>query len=167
MTSRVLGLVTSGAGGVERWFRTGLAAPAVERGWRLAVTLTPTAARWLGEAGELDPLAELTDLPVRWTSRLPSEPKPHPPPHCFVFAPATANSVVKLALGISDNQALTVLCEAMGLPDVPVIVQPQSNEAQRRHPAWAGHLATLRAAGVRRVAEGGPEPVLAELDRLG
>ncbi|WNV84215.1 flavoprotein [Umezawaea sp. Da 62-37] len=165
MTGGVLGLITSGAGGVERWFRTGLAAPAVERGWRLAVTLTPTAARWLDEAGELEPLAGLTDLPVRWTSRLPSEPKPHPPPDCFVFAAATANSVVKLALGISDNQALTVLCEAMGLPDVPVIVQPQSNEAQRRHPAWAGHLATLEEAGVLLVPEGGPGPVLVALDR--
>jgi flavoprotein len=167
VNGRVLGLITSGAGGVERWFRTGLAAPAVERGWRLAVTLTPTAARWLDEAGELEPLAALTDLPVRWTSRLPGEPKPHPPPDCFVFAPATANSVVKLALGISDNQALTVLCEALGLPDVPVLVQPQSNEAQRRHPAWAGHLETLRSAGVLIVPEGGPEPVLAGLDRIG
>jgi hypothetical protein len=151
---------------MERWFRTGLAGPAVDRGWRLAVTLTPTAALWLASAGELDLLASLTDLPVRSTSRLPSEPKPHPPPDCFVFAPATANSVAKLALGIADNQALTVLCEALGSPDVPVIVQPQSNEAQVRHPAWSGHLATLRSAGVRIVASGGPEPVLAELDRV-
>jgi hypothetical protein len=151
---------------MERWFRTGLAAPAVDRGWRLAITLTPTAALWLASAGELEPLASLTDLPVRSTSRLPSEPKPHPPPDCFVFAPATANSVAKLALGIADNQALTVLCEALGFPDVPVIVQPQSNEIQVRHPAWQGHLATLRAAGVRIVEPGGPDPVLAELDRV-
>jgi len=162
----VLGVVASGGGGVERWLRAGLAAPAAERGWRLAITLTPTAARWLAEAGELDRLAELTDLPVRSTSRLPAEPKPHPVPDAFVFAPATANSVAKLALGIADNQALTVLCEALGLPDVPVLVQPQLNDAQARHPAWAGHLATLRAAKVRLVAQGGPEPVLLELDDM-
>lgn len=163
---RVLGLVASGGGGVERWLRSGLAAPAAERGWRLAITLTPTAARWLAEAGELDRLAELTDLPVRSTSRLPAEPKPHPVPDAFVFAPATANSVAKLALGIADNQALTVMCEALGLPGVPVLVQPQLNDAQSRHPAWEGHLETLRAAAVRLVPPTGPEPVLLELDDI-
>jgi hypothetical protein len=149
---------------MERWFRTGLAAPAADRGWRLAITLTPTAALWL--TSELSALSSLTDLPVRSTARLPTEPKPHPVPDCFVFAPATAGSVAKLALGIADNQALTVLCEALGMPDVPVIVQPQANEAQTRHPAWSGHLAVLRSAGVRIVASGGPDPVLAELDQV-
>ncbi|WP_199444200.1 flavoprotein [Umezawaea beigongshangensis] len=165
MSGGVLGLVASGAGGVERWFRGGLAEPAAARGWRLAITLTPAAARWLEAAGELDALRACTDLPVRWTSRLPSEPKPHPVPDVFVFAPATANSVAKLALGLADNQALTVVCEALGMPDVPVVVQPRAGEAQRRHPAWAGHLATLRSAGVHLVEASGPEAVLDHLDR--
>jgi hypothetical protein len=163
----VLGLVASGAGGVERWLRGGLAEPAAARGWRLAITLTPTAARWLEAAGELAALRATTDLPVRWTSRLPAEPKPHPVPDVFVFAPATANSVAKLALGVADNQALTVVGEALGMPGVPVVVQPQAGEAQRRHPAWSGHLATLRGAGVRLVDEPGPEAVLRALDALG
>ncbi|WP_433262593.1 flavoprotein [Actinosynnema sp. CS-041913] len=155
----VLGLVASGAGGVERWFRTGLAEPLARQGWRLAVTLTPTAARWLEP--EVAGLAALTDLPVRWTSRLPTEPKPHPVPDAFVFAPATLNSIAKLALGMGDNQALTVLCEALGRR-APMVVLTRVGDEQSHHPAYRGHLAVLRAAGAR-VIGGGPEDVLREL----
>jgi phosphopantothenoylcysteine synthetase/decarboxylase len=61
--------------------------------------------------------------------------------------PATANSTAKLALGIADNQALTVLCEAVG-GTPQVVVCPQLSDDQARHPAWAGHVRTLRDAGV-------------------
>ena len=149
---RTLGLVASGGGGMEARLRVEVAEPAVRRGWRLAITLTPTAARWLDAAGELDRLRALTELPVRSTSRLPTEPKPYPMPDAFLFVPATANSVAKLALGIADNQALTALGEALGA-GVIMVVRPQADENQRRHPAFAGHLKTLREAGVR-VADG-------------
>jgi 2-polyprenyl-6-methoxyphenol hydroxylase-like FAD-dependent oxidoreductase len=143
--------------------RAELAEPAAARGWRLAITLTPTAWRWLDAAGELDRLRALTELPVRSESRLPAQPKPYPLPDAFLFVPASANSVAKLALGIADNQALTALGEALGTPGVPVLVHPQADETQRRHPAFAGHLATLRAAGVI-IADGPPgepwEPLL-------
>lgn len=148
----VLGVVASAASGVEQRLRAELVAPAVRRGWRVAITLTPTAAKWLADNGELDRLTELSDLPVRSTSRLPHQPKPHPVPDCFLFAPATANSVAKLALGIADNQALTVLCEALGTPGLPVVLHPRANQAHVAHPAYAGHLAVLAAAGVRIVS---------------
>jgi hypothetical protein len=67
----------------------------------------------------------------------------------YVVAPATANTVAKLALGISDNQALTQINEAITV--VPVIVFPRVNAAHARHPAWEGHLATLRRAGVELI----------------
>jgi hypothetical protein len=134
--------------GIDQRLCAEIAGPAVERGWRLAVTLTPTAERWLRASGEYDRLTALTDLPVRSTSRLPGEPRPHPDPEHFLFAPASANSTAKLALGIADNQALTVLCEAVG--GTPrVVVCPQLSDPQARHPAWAGHVRTLRDAGVR------------------
>ncbi|MFI9816720.1 flavoprotein [Saccharothrix variisporea] len=155
----MLGLVASAAGGVETWLRSGLAEPLAAAGWRLAITLTPTVARWLEP--QLDALRALTDLPVRWTSRLPSEPKPHPVPDAFVFAPATLNSIAKLALGIGDNQALTVLGEALGRR-APMVVLAQVGPDQSHHPAYSGHLTVLRGAGVR-VVSGGPEEVLKEL----
>ncbi|MFE2757535.1 flavoprotein [Actinosynnema sp. NPDC059335] len=156
----MLGLVASAAGGVERWLVDGLARPLARR-WRLAVTLTPSVARWLEP--QVAALQALTDLPVRWTSRLPTEPKPHPVPDAFVFAPATANSLAKLALGIGDNQALTVLCEALGRR-TPMVLLPQFSDDQAAHPAFAGHLTVLRAAGVVLASDHGS--VIRELDRL-
>ncbi|PRX46065.1 flavoprotein [Prauserella shujinwangii] len=147
--SRVLGLVAASCGGVETRFRTELAAPAAARGWRLAITLTPVTARWLAATGELDRLRELTDLEVRSAPRLPGEPRPHPDPGVFLFAPATANSVAKLALGLADNQALTVLGDALGEDGVTVVVGYQVRDSRFRHPAWQGHLAALADAGVR------------------
>ncbi|GAA3746985.1 flavoprotein [Streptomyces tremellae] len=146
----VLGVVGTGAGGVET-LRTGLVEPALARGWRVAVTLTPTAGRWLRATGEADRLARLTGLPVRDAPRLPGEARPHPDADCYVVAPATANTVAKLALGIADNQALTQLGEALGIPAVPVVVFPKINTAHARHPAWQGHITTLREAGVHLV----------------
>ncbi|RZS29816.1 flavoprotein [Herbihabitans rhizosphaerae] len=155
-TRLILGLVSSACYGVDTRLRRELAEPAAARGWRLAITLTPTATRWLSANGELDRLAELTDLPVRSEPRLPSEPKPYRTPDAFVFAPASANSVAKLALGIADNQALTALMEAVGAQGIPVVVRPQADPAQRGHPAWRRHLVTLREAGVY-LDDGAPE----------
>ena len=131
---------------MEARLRVEVVEPAVRRGWRLAITLTPTAARWLDAAGELDRLRALTELPVRSTSRLPSEPKPYPMPDAFLFVPATANSLAKLALGIADNQALTVLCENIGT--TPMIVFPRINAAHARQPNWNTHLNSLRSVGI-------------------
>ncbi|HKS46768.1 MAG TPA: flavoprotein [Amycolatopsis sp.] len=147
--SRVLGLVASSCGGLDARFRTEIAEPAAERGWRLAITLTPTAARWLDAAGEIAKLQDLTDLEVRSTSRLPTQPRPHPDPTVFLFAPATANSVAKLALGIADNQALTVLGDALGDPAVTIVVGYSVRDPRAGHPAWRGHLDALHSAGVR------------------
>jgi hypothetical protein len=149
---------------VDRRLVDEIARPAVDRGWRLAVTLTPTAERWLAASGELDRLAELTDLPVRSTSRLPSEPRPHPDPAHFLFVPASASSTAKLALGIADNQALTVMCEAIGA--VQVVVCPQLSTAQARHPAWAGHLKALAGAGVQLRPVHPDQPWTSVLDAL-
>ncbi|WP_307126584.1 flavoprotein [Streptomyces sp. B1I3] len=136
--------------GVER-LRTGLVEPAIALGWQVAVTLTPSAGRWLRANGEWDRLEALTGLPVRDAPRLPAEPRPHPVADCYVVAPASANYVAKLATGIADNQALTQVSEALGTLGLPVVVFPRINTAHARHPAWEGHIETLRNAGVELV----------------
>ncbi|WP_218609873.1 flavoprotein [Pseudonocardia sp. KRD291] len=146
----VVGLVASAVGGVET-IRSGFVLPALDRGWRVAVTLTPTAGQWLDESGEIAELEAVTGLPVRVAPRQPGEQSPHPPVICYVVAPASANTVAKLALGIADNQALTTVCEAIGNPEVPVAVFPRVNAAHARHPAWAGHLSALRAGDVHLI----------------
>jgi len=146
----VLGVIGSGAGGVEQ-LRAELVEPAQQRGWNVAVTLTPTAASWLEESGELTKLEAAVELPVRVQPRMPHEKSRHPPVACYVVAPASANTVAKLALGLMDNQALTTVCEAIGGQVVPVVVFPRVNAAHARQPAWRGHLDALRAAGVHLI----------------
>jgi hypothetical protein len=146
----VLGIVGSGAGGVEN-LRTGLVELAHEGGWSIAVSLTPTAASWLEENGELAKLEAATGLPVRVQPRMPHEKSPHPPVTCYVVAPASANTVAKLALGLMDNQALSTVCEAIGGQAVPVVVFPRVNLGHVRQPAWNRHLDALRSAGVHLV----------------
>ncbi|WP_406100119.1 flavoprotein [Streptomyces canus] len=148
----VLGVVGSAAGGVEA-VRTGLVEPAMERGWQVAVTLTPTAGQWLRLSGEVERLEKLTGLPVRDEPRLPGEARPHPPIDCYVVAPASANMVAKLAVGLMDNQALTQVGEAIGTLALPVVVFPRVNAAHARHPAWQHHIETLKAAGVRIISD--------------
>ncbi|WP_298455857.1 flavoprotein [uncultured Cellulomonas sp.] len=139
-------VVAAGAGGVQS-VRTGLVEPLLRDGHTVAVTLTPTAGAWLTDVGERRLLQEATGLPVRDRPRLPSAPSPHPPIDVYVAAPMTAGSTAKLALGLGDNQALTVLTEAIGTA-APLVLFPCINAAHARHPAWPGHLATLASAGV-------------------
>ncbi|MFF3514785.1 flavoprotein [Streptomyces sp. NPDC002573] len=146
----MLGVVGAAAGGVEA-LRTGLVEPAMDRGWRVAVTLTPTAGQWLRMSGEAERLEKLTGLPVRDEPRLPREARPHPPVDCYVVAPASANMVAKLATGLMDNQALTQVSEAIGTLGLPVVVFPRVNAAHARHPAWQGHIDALRAGAVHLV----------------
>ena len=145
---RVIGVVGCSAGGLEG-LCSELVEPLIQGSFAVAVTLTPTAAYWLGELGELEHLERVTGLPVRSQPRLPNEQSPHPTVDAFVVAPATANSVAKLALGVSDNQALTQLNEAIGI--VPIVLFPRVNAAHARHPAWDGHVKALRRAGVHLV----------------
>lgn len=142
-----MAVVGSAAGGLEQ-LAEALVRPLLDRGHQVPVIVTPSAARWLTAEGT-ESLERLTGFTVRFEPRLPSTPRPHPQPDVLVAAPATANTVAKLALGIADNQALTVLCENLTVR--PTVVFPRINAAHARHPAWDGHLTALRSAGVRLI----------------
>ncbi|MCP3799219.1 flavoprotein [Allokutzneria sp. A3M-2-11 16] len=161
---RVLGLMCSATFSVLD-VRERVVEPAVQLGWRVAITLTPNAFTWFEAAGEVEVLRELTGLPVRGASRLPTEPRPHPVVDCYLWAPASANSVAKLALGLGDNQALTTVSEAIGSA-TPVVVLPQVSEAHTRHPAWDGHIAALRAGGVELVPDLAWDLALERVERV-
>jgi phosphopantothenoylcysteine synthetase/decarboxylase len=88
-------------------------------------------------------IEEASGFPVRVDPRSPHERSPHPSVDCYLVAPASANTVAKLALGIADNQALTQVHEAIGIRDLPVVVFPRVNAAHARHPSWNSHLDTL------------------------
>jgi phosphopantothenoylcysteine synthetase/decarboxylase len=146
--STVIAIVGCAAGGVEH-LRDEVVEPLLTLGHTVTLTLTPAAARWLQHNGEAARIAAATGYPVRSAGRLPHEPSPHPPADVLLVAPATANSVAKIALGIADSQALTVVNESLGV--MPAVLFPRVNAAHARHPAWTGHLQMLRAAGVHLV----------------
>jgi hypothetical protein len=144
----VVAVVACAAGGLES-LAEGLVRPLLDLGHEVTITATPIAHRWLLDSEDDEKIRSLTGYEVRSDPRLPTERSPHPAPDVIVCAPATANTVAKLALGIADNQALTLLCENVATK--PLVVFPRINAGHARHPAWAGHLAALRSAGVSLV----------------
>jgi len=63
----------------------------------------------------------------------------------LLVAPATANTIAKLALGIADN-ALTCIALALN-PQARVLVAPAMNGKMWLHPATRQNVATLTARG--------------------
>ena len=93
--------------------------------------------------------------------------RPRPPRGVVLFAPCSFNSLNKLAHGIADNLALSVVAEAIGR-DTPVIVGPSLNQPLLKHPVAQASLKTLAAWRVTIVppVDEGEGPRLAPTTRL-
>jgi phosphopantothenoylcysteine decarboxylase / phosphopantothenate---cysteine ligase len=65
----------------------------------------------------------------------------------LVVAPATANILAKMASGLADDLASTVLLAT----DKPVLVAPAMNVRMWLHPATQANMATLRGRGVLEI----------------
>ena len=68
--------------------------------------------------------------------------RPRPPRGVVLFAPCSFNSLNKLAHGIADSLALSVVAEAIGR-GTPVIVGPSLNQPLLDHPVAQESLRTL------------------------
>jgi phosphopantothenoylcysteine synthetase/decarboxylase len=112
-------------------------------GWDVCVVMTPDGTKFVDSA----PLARLTGHPVRVQYKHPDEPDVLPPPDAFVIAPATFNTINKLAAGISDTLALGLVNEGIG-KGLPVIAVPWPNVDLACHPAFQRSVALLRKWGV-------------------
>src|SRR5437763_557355 len=73
--------------------------------------------------------------------------RPRPPRGVVLFAPCSFNSLNKLAHGVADNLALSVVAEAIGR-GTPVIVGPSLNAPLLANPAAQASLKTLTSWGV-------------------
>ena len=73
--------------------------------------------------------------------------RPRPPRGVVLFAPCSFNSLNKLARGIADNLALSVVAEAIGR-GTPVIVGPSLNAPLLNHPEAQASLKKLPGWGV-------------------
>jgi phosphopantothenoylcysteine synthetase/decarboxylase len=93
--------------------------------------------------------------------------RPRPPRGVVLFAPCSFNSLNKLAHGIADNLALSVVAEAIGR-GTPVIVGPSLNQPLLDHPEAQASLRKLPSWGVTIVppVDTGEGPRLAPTEAL-
>jgi len=113
-----------------------------------------------------DALRFITALPFKTLSRNPvvtdlyDEEEGWKPTHIkladeaslLLIAPATANTIAKLALGIADD-ALTCIALALN-PKAKILIAPAMNGKMWLHPATQQNVATLKSRGAEFI---GPE----------
>jgi phosphopantothenoylcysteine decarboxylase/phosphopantothenate--cysteine ligase len=131
---------------------------ATKAGHAVRVVQTPTSEQFVGKAS----FAGLTGAPVLTDEfeRDPARgafPDQQPPEHdplshlelvrnadAFLIAPASANTIAKLANGLADN----LLTSAALAATCPVLVAPAMNNAMYENAATQANLDTLRARGI-------------------
>jgi phosphopantothenoylcysteine decarboxylase / phosphopantothenate---cysteine ligase len=160
------------SGGIAAYKALELARLAIKGGHAVRVIQTEASTRFVGTAS----FAAITGAPVLLTEwepdplrgAFPGDPAPAHAPlshlelveraDAFVIAPASANTVAKLAAGLADNllTAAALACRR------PLIVAPAMNGAMYEHAATQANLARLRERGARVI-----EPDTGALASLG
>jgi phosphopantothenoylcysteine decarboxylase/phosphopantothenate--cysteine ligase len=180
-------------GGIAAYKAVEFARLAIKAGHSVRAIQTPTSERFVGRAtlegitGAPVLLSEFEPDPAR--GAYPGEPLPEHAPishlalvqraDLYVIAPASANTLAKLACGQADSLVSTAALAAAGCP---LVVAPAMNDRMYRHPATQSNLELLAARGVIVVApeEGdlashgeqglgrlvGPERLLAECEAV-
>ena len=146
------------SGGIAAYKALELVRLATAAGHAVRVVQTPASQRFVGAAS----FAALTGAPVladefeRDPARgaFPGDPQPDHDPlshlqlvadaGIYVVAPASANTVAKLAAGLADN----LLTSAALAATCPMLVAPAMNHHMWAHPATRNNVALLRARGV-------------------
>ena len=155
-------------GGIAAYKALELTRLATKAGHSVRVIQTEASTRFVGTAS----FAAITGAPVlvtEWEAdalrgAFPGDPAPEHAPlshlalveraDLYVIAPASANTIAKLAAGQADNllTAAALACRR------PLIVAPAMNDAMYEHAATRANLETLRARGVE-VLEPGTGPL--------
>lgn len=126
---------------------------AQDRGWQVQVLATPAAVNFF----DTDEAERLTARPVRSRHRGPDTPR-SPRADAVVVAPASFNTINKLAAGIADNYAMDVLNEILGT-GVPVTILPFVNSSYAARRPFQRSVEALREEGVDvLLGEGGFVP---------
>ncbi|MBN1174076.1 MAG: flavoprotein [Micromonosporaceae bacterium] len=151
--TKTLSIIVCGAGPARDV--GALVALAQAAGWRAYLTATPAGLPFL----DCPALEQQTGYPVRHAHRAPGEPRrSRPHADAVIVAPATANTICKLAAGIADTYALDILSECVGA-GVPVIVLPFINTALAARRPLRLAVEDLRAEGIQvLLGTGGFEP---------
>ena len=146
------------SGGIAAYKAVELVRLATRAGHAVRVVQTPAAQQFVGAAtfegitGAPVLTGEFERDPAR--GAYPGEPAPDHDPishlelvrrcDAYVIAPASANTIAKLASGLADN----LLTSAALACTSPVVVAPAMNSAMYEHAATRANLETLRERGV-------------------
>jgi phosphopantothenoylcysteine decarboxylase / phosphopantothenate---cysteine ligase len=146
------------SGGIAAYKALEFVRLATKAGHAVRVVQTPTSERFVGRAS----FAGLTGAPVltdefeRDPARgaFPDQPPPDHDPlshlelvrnaDAFLIAPASANTIAKLAAGLADN----LLTSAALAATCPVLLAPAMNNAMYENAATQANLDVLRARGI-------------------
>ena len=146
------------SGGIAAYMALEVVRLATKAGHAVRVIQTPTAQRFVGAMSfaALSGAPVLTDEFERDPARgaFPDQPAPQHDPlshlelvrnaDAFLIAPASANTIAKLAHGLADN----LLTSAALAATCPVLVAPAMNNHMYEHPATQANLEFLRERGV-------------------
>lgn len=125
--------------------RTGdMVAALAVAGWEVRLVGTPAARAWI----DLDETSSVRGIVPRFDFVSSERSRSTADPDVMAVCPATFNTLNKVATGIADNYATSLVCEALGT-NVPVLVAPMVNHKLWGHPALSSSVAALRDAGVR------------------
>jgi phosphopantothenoylcysteine decarboxylase / phosphopantothenate---cysteine ligase len=146
------------SGGIAAYKSLELARLATKEGHAVRVLMTPAASRFVGAASYEgivgSPVLSDEFEPDPMRGAFPGDPIPEHDPighlavaanaDAYLIAPASANTVAKLAAGIADSMVTTsfLACSA------PRLVAPAMNDRMYRDAATQANLATVRERGV-------------------
>jgi phosphopantothenoylcysteine decarboxylase / phosphopantothenate---cysteine ligase len=146
------------SGGIAAYKALELARLATKAGHGIRVVMTETATRFVGPAsfegitGAPVLISEFEHDPMR--GAFPGDPQPAHDPighlalaaNCdaYLIAPASANTVAKLATGVADSMLTTSFLACAG----PRLLAPAMNDRMYADAATQANLATLRERGV-------------------
>jgi phosphopantothenoylcysteine decarboxylase / phosphopantothenate---cysteine ligase len=155
-------------GGIAAYKALETARLAIKAGHAVRVIQTPASQRFVGAAS----FAGITGSPVLvdefeadpLRGAYPGDPLPERAPishlalvehaDAYLIAPASANTLAKLAHGQADNLVTTAALAAAGAGGIPVLVAPAMNDRMYGSPATQANLETLAARGVTVVGPG-------------
>ncbi|RMH05141.1 MAG: bifunctional phosphopantothenoylcysteine decarboxylase/phosphopantothenate--cysteine ligase CoaBC [Nitrospirae bacterium] len=116
----------------------------VREGARVSVVMTESATKFVAPRS----FEVLSRQPVASTLFDETDPMPHLTlaewADVILIAPATANTLVKCAVGFADDLLSTVVLAAQ----CPIILAPAMDGGMWEHPAVVAHVRTLRERGV-------------------
>jgi phosphopantothenoylcysteine decarboxylase/phosphopantothenate--cysteine ligase len=153
------------SGGIAAYKAVQTARLLIGAGHAVRVIQTPNSRRFVGEqtfagiTGAPVLCSEFDQDPLRgaYPGELPSDREGGRVPishlalaqraELYLIAPASANTIAKLAHGLADNLVTTAALAA----DCQVLVAPAMNDRMYAHPATQDNLTVLRARGVQTV----------------